>query len=921
MEQYLRNFKKVYSKKINLHKEIADKDLRLIYGEYQKLYVVDDKDFINRTTITNYYHSLNIEKTMIYDSVVKFYYHYSDCIIYPYLEYKSLDEMYQEDIAFIKRYNYFLGNVTDSTLICKIEKIDNQYYVVYYINKKIIDYVKYNNKNTKVKMLTQILGANKKNEIIENAENELSNCYSLTTYEDVKVTPLKTPLKTPLFEYQKQTIRWMKEIEKSVDDNNNKIKYSYSPIFDVIDEYSYYNEELFPKGILNNNYTLYKTFKYNGGNLTSSVGLGKTLMMLTHILEDKLESDFVYFSDTCNYFYKRGANKGESCKKVVNGVYYCKSHEKSSFIDKRVLLYKNIDSFNITDYFGCNGLINTNANLIICPSHLCDQWAKEYYDKFDGTAKIVVIVTNDQYSNIRLSDIIFADIVIFSRNLLNSYTSKSTLKSIEEQIENGVCMETILNSTNYKSILNYNWKRVIIDEAHEPTDSIVIMIQSRYKWNITGTPFANGIQGFTNMMSNISNDCIRHCNKDNLNNLIEFGFNSNIIAKCKNLFRRDTQESIKDEYTGNIINEHLKLITFTDYERNIYDSYLGSNQQKSKDFLIQLCCHCELNNEIKDVIKNCKTFDEIQKVLLEHNQKTINDESNKIKIYEDQINYYMQELDSDSEAYDGYYEEINSRLTSTKRNLTNSKKIYEDTLRTFNYLKSAIEKLTEKESCPICLDDISDLAITKCGHKFCWDCIKTVCNNNNRQSYTNNFKCPQCNTLISDKSFYMLSDKQDIVSETDIDSLEGIIKKVKSSKIGNIIYFLKNNLKEDDKVILFSQWDSLLTKVGRIMNEYGIYTGYCSGSVYKKKLAIKEFSESKDKNLILLSSSNCASGINLTAANKIIFLEPVYGTPEYRKNIEEQASARANRIGQKRPIDIYRFIVKDTIEESIYNEL
>jgi SNF2 family DNA or RNA helicase len=69
----------------------------------------------------------------------------------------------------------------------------------------------------------------------------------------------------------------------------------------------------------------------------------------------------------------------------------------------------------------------------------------------------------------------------------------------------------------------------------------------------------------------------------------------------------------------------------------------------------------------------------------------------------------------------------------------------------------------------------------------------------------------------------------------------------------------------------------------------------------------------------MLSSKNSASGINLTIANKIIFLEPIYGKEEYRKNIEYQAIGRADRLGQTRPIDIYRFIIKDTIEQDIYN--
>ena len=123
----------------------------------------------------------------------------------------------------------------------------------------------------------------------------------------------------------------------------------------------------------------------------------------------------------------------------------------------------------------------------------------------------------------------------------------------------------------------------------------------------------------------------------------------------------------------------------------------------------------------------------------------------------------------------------------------------------------------------------------------------------------------------------------------------------------------------DDKIILFSQWDELLHKVGNILTNQNIKLVYCNGSVYQRKRAINLFYKDPDTNLILLSSKNSASGINLTVANKIIFLEPIYGNQEYRKNVECQAIGRADRLGQTRPIDIHRFIIKDTIEQDIYN--
>jgi SNF2 family DNA or RNA helicase len=161
------------------------------------------------------------------------------------------------------------------------------------------------------------------------------------------------------------------------------------------------------------------------------------------------------------------------------------------------------------------------------------------------------------------------------------------------------------------------------------------------------------------------------------------------------------------------------------------------------------------------------------------------------------------------------------------------------------------------------------------------------------------------------KEVYKLRQSEES-SNTDIDK---IIERVRSTKIGSIIHFLTNN--KTGKIILFSQWDSLLHKVGKYLKEFGFNTVYCNGTVYQRKRAIDSFCKDKDVNIILLSSRNAASGVNLTVASKIILLEPVYGTQEYRHNIESQAIGRADRIGQKNPIQVHRFIIADTIEQDI----
>ena len=69
----------------------------------------------------------------------------------------------------------------------------------------------------------------------------------------------------------------------------------------------------------------------------------------------------------------------------------------------------------------------------------------------------------------------------------------------------------------------------------------------------------------------------------------------------------------------------------------------------------------------------------------------------------------------------------------------------------------------------------------------------------------------------------------------------------------------------------------------------------------------------------MLSSDGAASGTNLTKAELVILLDPVYGSYEFRKNTEGQAIGRAHRMGQEKQVTVVRFIIKGTVEEEIYD--
>lgn len=210
------------------------------------------------------------------------------------------------------------------------------------------------------------------------------------------------------------------------------------------------------------------------------------------------------------------------------------------------------------------------------------------------------------------------------------------------------------------------------------------------------------------------------------------------------------------------------------------------------------------------------------------------------------------------------------------------------------------------------------MSITKCGHKFCWDCISEYIKMFNIDNLT---KCPTCNTFINNKDIYFYKEREDAI-DTNIGNSEellDIINNVKSTKIGNIIYYVKN-LEKNDKCIIFSQHNELLKKIGNYLKNYKVNVLYCEGSVYNRKKTIAKFNNDITGSVICLSSKNSASGINLTTSNKIILVEPVYGDTHYRNDIESQAIGRADRLGRDKPLEVIRFIIKDTIESKLYYE-
>ena len=134
-----------------------------------------------------------------------------------------------------------------------------------------------------------------------------------------------------------------------------------------------------------------------------------------------------------------------------------------------------------------------------------------------------------------------------------------------------------------------------------------------------------------------------------------------------------------------------------------------------------------------------------------------------------------------------------------------------------------------------------------------------------------------------------------------------------SSKLHVFGRTLEELLAGGHKVLVFSQFVSHLKIIEEFLQELDVSYQYLDGSTPQKARTerIREF-QGGIGDVFLISLKAGGTGLNLTAADYVIHMDPWWNPA-----VEDQASDRAHRIGQTRPVTIYRMVAQGTIEEQI----
>jgi len=691
---------------------------------------------------------------------------------------------------------------------------------------------------------------------------------SFISYED----PVEPPsnFKVKLYDYQKKSLGKMLKMEKG--DTSFQVKYTVPIMFN--------GEEHIYDPISNQRVTddKYLNIKIRSGVLSDEMGLGKTITSIALI----------------------AANPAPP----------------------------NHPAIKLSTSYEMNKLF-TKATLVLCPSHLTKQWEGEVL-KCNPKFNVLTIVTKKDMDKLKVADIQNADIIITSHQFLmnfkyypalhykpctaTSYSSWDRHMALKAKLNNLLKDEAALLALETPVFEFFFFQRIILDEGHEIFGEMlgsgaqsrymsewVSSMDANYYWYVSGTPFVNFL-GVKNCSTYINlklveperqlyfdynnrakeNRYVRDINAEMFTFLNKEYIWNNILNKiCIRHRKKDVENQI--QIPG--FEEKLIWIKFTELEKQLYEAKRG---KVPKQYLQQLCCH---------------------PMVIEATKKIFGDVEVDLSLMQDKL------IDYHKKRYEEYKVKLKN-LDPKKQEYHMLKKTYESTMSESHYLFNILDQMKNKpieedQNCSICMDVLDNPALTACGHLFCYDCLK-MCLGDKK-------KCPMCKADLTGKEILVTSKKV----EKSVTETNPLITKY-GSKLGKAISIIRSLVAQpSSRIIIFSQWDDMLSLIGKTLSENGIENCFVKGNVWSRNSAINKFkagknSEGQENKVIMLSLKNAASGTNLTEATHILFIEPINASTEECRAIEGQAIGRACRVGQKNKISVMRILIEKTIEEEIY---
>ncbi|KAJ9547400.1 hypothetical protein OSB04_019943 [Centaurea solstitialis] len=496
------------------------------------------------------------------------------------------------------------------------------------------------------------------------------------------------------------------------------------------------------------------------------------------------------------------------------------------------------------------------GTLIVCPMALLSQWKDELETHSEPGSLSVFI----HYGGCRSTN---PKVIAEPTVVLTTY---------------GVLSASYKSDPETSIFHNVDWYRVVLDEAHTIKSSrsqgaqAAFALSSYCRWCLTGTPLQNNLEDLYSLL------CFLHvepwCNWAWWNKLIQKPYENGdkrglklVKAILRPLMLRRTKDT-KDKEGRPILvlpPTDIQVIECeqSEAERDFYDALFKRSKVQFDQFVAQGKVLHNYANILELLLRLRQCCNHPFLVMSRGDSPDLNKLAKR---------FLDANLDSTKVPSKAYIEEVVDGL-----------------------------RRGENTECPICLESSDDPVLTPCAHRMCRECLLS------------SWRSPACGLCPICRQ--VLRKSELITCPTESKFRVDIEKNWKeSSKVSKLLECLEGIRKRGcgEKSIVFSQWTSFLDLLEIPLKRRKIGFLRFDGSLSQKnrEKTLKEFSETTDKMVLLMSLKAGGVGLNLTAASNVFLMDPWWNPA-----VEEQAIMRIHRIGQKRTVCVRRFIVKDTVEE------
>lgn len=300
--------------------------------------------------------------------------------------------------------------------------------------------------------------------------------------------------------------------------------------------------------------------------------------------------------------------------------------------------------------------------------------------------------------------------------------------------------------------------------------------------------------------------------------------------------------------------------------------------------------------------------------------------------------------------------DVELKFTRLEKSFVEQNRLIENSTGRLRYLSELVKESSSNNAddfdgammCIICRCEITSGSLTKCGHKFCKECLQHWMRNSQF--------CPMCKDRIQAGSVYNfnrfaqnLKAAEETTSSSSVDSFgvnmnsiykpvdQSVVDEIQdiklwsnySSKVDMIVkqaLYLRTK-DRDVQIVVFSQWRRMLSILAIALNASGVTCATLGTKQLKRPRGgqgamhlastrtdpVELFKNPANKITCFLLDANAqASGLTLTNATHIFLCEPLINT-----SLELQAISRVHRIGQTRPTTVWMFTIANTVEESV----